>query len=104
MRAFSHGCIRVEEPTRLAQWVLGWDAAKVQQAMDQGPDNTPVKLPRKPPVYITYGTAYMRDGTLYFGNDLYRRDEKLVQATKDGAMPTTRVVQALQALGRIAEG
>lgn len=104
MRAFSHGRIRVEDPTRLAQWVLGWDAAKVQQAMDQGPDNTPVKLPRKLPVYITDGTACMRDGTLYFGNDLYHRDEKLVQAPKDGAMPTTRMVQALQALGRIAEG
>ena len=26
VRAFSHGCIRVEKPAELAQWVLGWDA------------------------------------------------------------------------------
>ena len=104
VRAFSHGCIRVEKPSELALWVLGWDAAKVQQAMEQGPDNSPVKLPRKLPVYITYGTAYLRDGVLYFGNDLYHRDDKLVQAAAQGAMPSGRVVQALQALGRIAKG
>ena len=104
VRAFSHGCIRVEKPTELAEWVLGWDAAKVQQAMEQGPDNTPVKLPRKLPVYITYGTAYIRDGLLYFGNDLYHRDDKLVQAAAPGALPSARVVQALEALGRIAKG
>ena len=104
VRAFSHGCIRVEKPNELAQWVLGWDAGKVQQAMDQGADNTPVKLPRKLPVYITYGTAYMRDGLLYFGNDLYQRDDKLVKASAQGAAPSARVVQALAALGRIAKG
>jgi len=104
VRAFSHGCIRVEKPIELAEWVLGWDAAKVQQAMEQGPDNTPVKLPRKLPVYITYGTAYIRDGLLYFGNDLYHRDDKLVQAAAAGALPSARVVQALEALGRLAKG
>ena len=104
VRAFSHGCIRVEKPTELAQWVLGWDAGKVQQSMQQGPDNTPVKLSRKLPVYITYGTAYLRDGVLHFGNDLYHRDDKLVQASAAGAAPSSRVVQALEALGRIAKG
>ncbi len=104
VRAFSHGCIRVEKPTELAQWVLGWDAAKVKQAMDAGADNTPVKLPRKLPVYITYGTAYLRDGALYFGNDLYHRDDKLVKASSAGAIPSSRVVKALEALGRIAKG
>jgi murein L,D-transpeptidase YcbB/YkuD len=104
VRAFSHGCIRVEKPTELAQWVLGWDAARVQQAMEQGADNTPVKLPRKIPVYITYGTAYMRDGQLFFGNDLYHRDDQLVKTVAAGALPSPRAVQALQALKRIATG
>jgi murein L,D-transpeptidase YcbB/YkuD len=103
VRAFSHGCIRVEKPTELAQWVLGWDAAKVNQ-MEQGTDNNSVKLPRKLPVYITYGTAYMRDGQLYFGNDLYHRDDKLVSASADGALPSAGAVQALEALRRIATG
>jgi L,D-transpeptidase YcbB len=104
VRAFSHGCIRVEKPAELAQWVLGWDAARVQQAMRNGPDNASVKVPRKIPVYITYGTAYLRDGVLHFGNDLYHRDDTLVKATAAGAAPSSRVVQALQALGRIAKG
>jgi murein L,D-transpeptidase YcbB/YkuD len=104
VRAFSHGCIRVEKPAELAQWVLGWDAGRVRQAMEQGSDNSSVKLPRKLPVYITYGTAYMRDGLLFFGNDLYHRDDKLVNASAEGALPTVRAVQALEALKRIATG
>jgi len=102
VRAFSHGCIRVEKPTELAEWVLGWDAAKVQQAMEQGPDNTPVKLPRKLPVYITYGTAYIRDGLLYFGNDLYHRDDELVKAVATGAVGSPAVKPGIESLRKIA--
>jgi murein L,D-transpeptidase YcbB/YkuD len=102
VRAFSHGCIRIEKPAELAQWVLGWDAGRVQQAMNDGADNTSVKLSRKLPVYITYGTAYFRDGQLYFGNDLYHRDDKMVHEVSAGALPSAPVVQALQALKRIA--
>jgi murein L,D-transpeptidase YcbB/YkuD len=102
VRAFSHGCIRVEKPTELAEWVLGWDANRVEQAMQNGPDNSSVKLPRKIPVYITYGTAYVRDGQLFFGNDLYHRDDKLVHEVAEGALPSARAVQALEALKRIA--
>jgi murein L,D-transpeptidase YcbB/YkuD len=72
--------------------------------MQNGPDNASVKVPRKLPVYITYGTAYLRDGTLHFGNDLYHRDDTLVKAAAAGAAPSSRVVQALEALGRIAKG
>ncbi|HEY2066200.1 MAG TPA: L,D-transpeptidase family protein [Gemmatimonadaceae bacterium] len=104
VRAFSHGCIRIEKPAELAQWVLGWDAGRVRQAMQDGPDNAAVKLPRKLPVYITYATAYFRDGQLYFGNDLYHRDDKMVNEVSAGALPSARVVQALQALKRIAVG
>jgi L,D-transpeptidase YcbB len=104
VRAFSHGCIRVEKPAELAQWALGWDAGRVQQAMQNGPDNASVKVPRRIPVYITYGTAYLRDGVLHFGNDLYHRDDTLVKASAAGAAPSARVVQALEALGRIAKG
>jgi murein L,D-transpeptidase YcbB/YkuD len=101
VRAFSHGCIRVEKPAELAQWVLGWDAAKVDAEM-HGSDNNSVKVPRKIPVYITYGTAYMKDGQIYFGNDLYDRDDKLVAQVLRGALPSTEMVQAVQALRRIA--
>jgi murein L,D-transpeptidase YcbB/YkuD len=102
VRAFSHGCIRVEKPTELAQWVLGWDASRVDNAMKGSSDNQSVKVPKKIPVFITYGTAYIRDGQLYFGNDLYSRDAKMVDEFFRGAIPAPQTVEAVQALRRIA--
>src|SRR5438552_15940374 len=60
VRAFSHGCIRIEKPDELAQWALGWDPERVRRAMQDGRDNTVVRLPKKIPVYIAYGTAFVR--------------------------------------------
>jgi murein L,D-transpeptidase YcbB/YkuD len=74
----------------------------VDQAMREGKDNVSIKLPKKIPVYIAYGTAYMRDGTLHFGNDLYHRDDKLVTSVAEGALPSERAVKALEALRKIA--
>jgi murein L,D-transpeptidase YcbB/YkuD len=102
VRAFSHGCIRLEKPPELAQWVLGWPADKVQQEMQNPPDNKAVRVPHKIPVYITYFTTYMNNGQLYFGNDLYNRDDKLVPVVMQGALPSKDVVDAVQALRRIA--
>jgi murein L,D-transpeptidase YcbB/YkuD len=82
--------------------VLGWDASKVDQAMREGPDNRSVKLPTKIPVYITYSTAYLRDGQLYFGNDLYHRDDSLVKALANGALESPRAVAELEELKKIA--
>ena len=59
--------------------MLGWDAGRVDQAMTGGQDNHAVALPHKIPVYIVYFTAYLRDGQLYFGDDLYGRDDALEQ-------------------------
>ena len=102
VRAFSHGCIRLEKPAELAEWVLGWPADKVEQAMHDGPDDRGVKLPQKIPVYITYFTTYINNGQLYFGNDLYNRDDKLVPTVMSAAMPSKETVDAVQALRRIA--
>lgn len=102
VRAFSHGCIRLEKPAELASLLLGWDMAKVEKEMHNGPDDHRVNLPRKIPVYIAYSTAYLRDGKLYFGNDLYNRDDRLAQEVYKGAMPSPQTVQAVQALRKIA--
>jgi L,D-transpeptidase YcbB len=102
VRAFSHGCIRVEKPAELAQWVLGWPADRVEEAMKNGPDDRGVKLPRKIPVYIVYFTTFLNSGQLYFGNDLYHRDDKLVPVAMPGALPSKEIVDAIQALRRIA--
>ena len=102
VRAFSHGCIRVEKPAELAQWVLGWDAGRVESAMKSSNDNQSVRVPQKIPVFITYGTAYIKDGQLFFGNDLYSRDAKMVDELFRAAIPAPQTVQAVQALKRIA--
>jgi len=102
VRAFSHGCIRVERPAELAQWVLGWDSTRVAEAMTAGRANQYASLPRKVPVFIIYLTAFTRDGELFFGNDLYARDEALVQRVAAGALPSARTREAVEALGRLA--
>lgn len=102
VRAFSHGCIRLEKPAELAQWVLGWPADKVRQEMQNPPDSKAVKVRPRIPVYITYFTTYMNNGQLYFGNDLYNRDDKVVPVVMPGALPSKEVLDAVQALRRIA--
>ncbi|WP_411282103.1 L,D-transpeptidase family protein [Gemmatimonas sp.] len=83
VRAFSHGCIRVEHPDQLAQFVLGpqgWDIGRVREAMTSSGDDHRVNLEHTLPVYIVYFTTYVRNGTLHFANDIYDRDDALVRA------------------------
>ncbi|MCC8425503.1 murein L,D-transpeptidase [Mucilaginibacter sp. UR6-11] len=80
-RAFSHGCIRVQEPAKLAAFLLngqqGWDAEKIRQAMHAGKERY-VTLPRKVPVFIAYLTAFTdRNGRLNFRKDIYQLDKEL---------------------------
>ncbi len=104
VRAFSHGCIRVEHPDLLGEFVLrvhGWDLGRVRDAMANGEDDHRVNLDRKLPVYIVYFTTFIRDGMLHFGNDIYDRDDALVRALGSAAVPTVndaRVVEQLRAL------
>ena len=101
VRAFSHGCIRVEHPDELAQWVLGWPADRVNAAM-HGADNHEVDVPRKIPVYIVYFTAYMDDGGLGFANDLYDRDNRLIDEIQSAAAPSAETLRAQEELRQMA--
>src|ERR1700679_3208543 len=81
-RDFSHGCIRVQKPADLAVWVLqgqaGWDADKVQAAMNSGSDNKTVSLKTPLPIVIFYLTATVgEDGQTYFFDDIYGYDAKM---------------------------
>jgi murein L,D-transpeptidase YcbB/YkuD len=102
VRAFSHGCIRVEKPSDLAQWVLGWSADRVDAAM-HGADNHQVNLPHKVPVYIVYFTTFVDGGQLFFGNDLYDRDSKLVTELQSAALPTDQTREAQRLLRAMAD-
>src|SRR5687767_14209264 len=102
VRAFSHGCIRVEKPAELAQYVLGWPADSVQRLIEGEKDDRHVAVEQKIPVYIVYMTSYVRDGVLHFGNDLYSRDQALVAAVRAAALPDASVLSLIQRLDDVA--
>jgi murein L,D-transpeptidase YcbB/YkuD len=89
-RSFSHGCVRLEQPDKLAQYVLAdqpsWTAERIDQAMHAGQETT-VKLSGALPVYLGYWTARVSaDGILQFRTDLYGidgRQSALLSATLD---------------------
>jgi murein L,D-transpeptidase YcbB/YkuD len=102
IRAFSHGCIRVEKPTELAEFALGWPEDRVVAA-EHGGDNRTVQLRQKIPVYIAYFTTIVKNGALYFGNDLYDRDNQLIEQVAAGGHPSAeavRVAGVLKELGK----
>ncbi len=71
-RAFSHGCVRVDQPFELAQTVLGprWPEAKIKGLV--GGQERYVYLPKPLPIYIEYFTAFVDDaGRLQLRDDLY---------------------------------
>jgi murein L,D-transpeptidase YcbB/YkuD len=101
VRAFSHGCIRLQHPDQLAQFVLGWPLDSIHHEMQDGPDDHRVNLKQKIPVYIVYFTTYVRNGDLYFGNDLYDRDAKLVDAVGTAAAGDSASARAVQTLRNV---
>ncbi len=98
VRAFSHGCIRVEKPAELAQYVLGWSADSIQRLMHDDRNDLHVAVKPKIPVYIVYLTSYVRDGVLHFGNDLYSRDQALVEAVRSAALPEKSLLELIRRL------
>jgi murein L,D-transpeptidase YcbB/YkuD len=82
-RAFSHGCIRIAEPAKLAGFLLkgddGWDNKKISRNMHAGKERY-VTLKKKIPVFIAYFTAFAdRNGHLNFRKDIYNLDKRLAQ-------------------------
>jgi murein L,D-transpeptidase YcbB/YkuD len=85
VRAFSHGCIRVEKPMELAEYLLQgtWSRERIQRAIKAG-RNRAIYLEKPVPVHLVYLTAWVDpNGQVQFRNDLYNRDALLV-ATLDG--------------------
>ena len=80
-RDFSHGCIRLENPERFAEWVLRdqpeWTTARIQAAM-QGDRPTRVNLKEKLTVVIFYATVHVNsEDEAYFVDDIYGHDRAL---------------------------
>lgn len=80
-RAFSHGCIRLSEPKKMAEYLLRndatWTSDKIDEAMNSGKEKF-VKLKDPIPVFITYYTAWVDEaGQMNFREDIYGHDAKL---------------------------
>ena len=80
-RAFSHGCIRIEEPLKLAYYLTKdnkfWSNNRIDSVLVNDKE-TSISMGHKMPVYIAYFTAWVsNDGQLNFRNDVYNMDDKL---------------------------
>ena len=88
-RSFSHGCIRLSNPTALALFALEdqgkeWTSEQLQSVFVSG-KRMVIHLNHPLPIHITYQTSWVdKDGQIHFNRDIYSRDEKLFKALLSG--------------------
>jgi len=86
VRAFSAGCVRVEDPVALADFLLrdapAWSPDTITAAMDEGRRQV-VPLSARVPVHLTYFTAFVDEGLVHFREDLYGLDEQEGESFSD---------------------
>jgi murein L,D-transpeptidase YcbB/YkuD len=83
-RDFSSGCIRLQRPLELAEWVLrpdaSWTRARLESSLASNQEQT-VRLPKPVPVHMLYWTAWADpDGLVNFRRDVYARDRRVLEA------------------------
>jgi murein L,D-transpeptidase YcbB/YkuD len=82
-RDFSHGCVRVSNPARLAEFTLkpngDWSQQRIDAALNNNQrPNQQINLKAPLPVYLTYRTAtILNDGRVRFDQDIYEHDRPL---------------------------
>ena len=86
VRAYSHGCMRIRNPKRLAEVLLsrdsGWTMTRINRAIGSG-KNWPVNLKTKIPVHMTYFTAWVdENGKMRYARDIYGHDARMIAALK----------------------
>lgn len=89
-RPFSSGCIRLEKPMELAEYLLAdqpeWTPQHIRQVLGEKGERT-VRLQQPIPVHLLYWTAWVEDeGTIHFRRDIYNRDAHLLHAL-DAPLP-----------------
>jgi murein L,D-transpeptidase YcbB/YkuD len=81
-RDFSHGCVRLQDPLRLAEWVLngeeGWTRERMLDVIAQGRTRS-ITVSRPPRVVVFYVTAAFipEEGHVRFVDDIYGHDARL---------------------------
>lgn len=86
-RAFSSGCVRVERPLELAEYLLAdpstWSRARIESEIESTNTERSVLLRERVPVHLQYWTAWVEeDGTVHFRNDVYQRDGAVREALR----------------------
>ena len=80
VRAYSHGCVRVQNPRDFATVLLGLESSEIDARVDGGRSQT-VRLETPVPVYLTYFTAWPDEtGKIQYFNDIYGRDKTMQNA------------------------
>ncbi len=84
-RTLSHGCLRVQNPMKLAELILkedkGWDAAKVMELDRSGPLNNKIPITKEIPIHLVYFTAWVDDnGKLKTFRDVYGHEKRVTLA------------------------
>ena len=82
VRAFSHGCVRVDQPLDFADALLAeeahWNASKIKKMI--GGSERYLTLERHIPVHLAYFTEWVdADGTLVHYSDVYGQDRRLAK-------------------------
>ena len=90
-RDYSHGCVRIEKPFEMAEWVLQgrpeWTPERIKAAMAAGREQQ-IPLKRKFPVYIVYETVWVDDdGAAEFRDDIYGHDARQERIVPLGPRP-----------------
>ena len=95
-RAYSHGCMRVQDPTKYAEVLLaialpkeGYTREKIKSMY--GRSEIDIRFPTPIPVHITYQTAFVDDaGQLQIREDLYGRDAAPARGPEGRGPPAGR--------------
>src|SRR5215510_5332729 len=88
-RAYSHGCMRVQDPPKYAEVLLnlvrpteGWTAERIKKMY--GSSEVDIQFPTFVPVNLTYQTAFVDDeGKLQIRRDIYGYDGRMQSAIKN---------------------
>ena len=85
VRAYSHGCMRVQNPDKYAEVLLGISQPEDRYTADRiqamyGKGERTIKFKKPIPVYITYQTAFVDDsGQLQSRPDVYGHDKEITR-------------------------
>lgn len=94
-RSYSHGCIRLKDPAKFAEYLLEdtakWNTEKIDSMMNSGKEKY-IRVKRPLPVLITYFTAWVNDeDSLNFREDVYGHDEVMAKKMFLDARQTTQL-------------